>query len=417
MDALRLLVGRGGDPERSDNYGNTALHLAAARGHMNCCTFLVNFGVNVFSLDIDHHTPQELAAMNDCTDILRYLDSHNAKLRADDPKKVKKQQEKAEKDALKLGKSFQKLQLNADKQKSRKEKSLDKDKKSMDSNNASAAAGVSQGTMSFSDMVAVKGANASNAGNKSFYGTIKSSTGTVFKKSKSTPAAGSGSMRTNNNNSGRDASFKVTDLETDGKKTVRTLSGLKSKRGNDILFIAPSEDREDLEDRLAAAAGDNSNRTALDQINFGGSSVSSTSTNRTAAAGSIFDRPGFGSVAFRGGTMATTLLRLQNDNSTGDLDSLDEESEDEVNFGREGHSEEDVDQYAAIETFLTGIGLSQYAAEFRRQKIDLKALMLLDEESLVEMDVAIGPRKKILNAIEDRKKALGAGGAIQDSAL
>ena len=52
MDALRLLVGRGGDPERCDNFGNTALHLASARGHMNCVTFLVNFGVNMHSLDI-----------------------------------------------------------------------------------------------------------------------------------------------------------------------------------------------------------------------------------------------------------------------------------------------------------------------------------------------------------------------------
>ena len=49
---MRLLVGRGGDPERCDNFGNTALHLAAARGHMNCVTFLVNFGVNMHCLDI-----------------------------------------------------------------------------------------------------------------------------------------------------------------------------------------------------------------------------------------------------------------------------------------------------------------------------------------------------------------------------
>ena len=73
LDALRLLVGRGGDPDKCDYYGNTALHLAAAKGHLNCVTFLVNVGVNLYSLDIDHHTPQELAAMNDCTEILRYL--------------------------------------------------------------------------------------------------------------------------------------------------------------------------------------------------------------------------------------------------------------------------------------------------------------------------------------------------------
>ena len=56
---------------------------------MNCVTFLVNFGVNVFVLDIDSHTPQELAAMNDCSDILRYLDNVVSKMGLEDAKKVR----------------------------------------------------------------------------------------------------------------------------------------------------------------------------------------------------------------------------------------------------------------------------------------------------------------------------------------
>ena len=58
-------MGRGGDPERSDNFGNTALHLAAARGHMNAVTFLVNFGVNLHSLDIGSF----FCSDNQCPDI------------------------------------------------------------------------------------------------------------------------------------------------------------------------------------------------------------------------------------------------------------------------------------------------------------------------------------------------------------
>ena len=41
LDALRLLVGKGGDPDSSDQFGNTALHLASARGHFQCVDFLV----------------------------------------------------------------------------------------------------------------------------------------------------------------------------------------------------------------------------------------------------------------------------------------------------------------------------------------------------------------------------------------
>jgi ankyrin repeat protein len=42
-------------------------------------TFLVNFGASVWALDIDYHTPKELAAMNSRDDILRFLDVVAAK--------------------------------------------------------------------------------------------------------------------------------------------------------------------------------------------------------------------------------------------------------------------------------------------------------------------------------------------------
>lgn len=107
LDALRLLVGREyvthtkmqfryilikknftiknrGDPDKSDKFGNTALHLAAAKGHVQCVDFLVKFGVNLYALDIDRHTAKDLAAINNRDDILRYLDSATAHLEQSD---------------------------------------------------------------------------------------------------------------------------------------------------------------------------------------------------------------------------------------------------------------------------------------------------------------------------------------------
>ena len=43
-------------------------------------TFLVNFGVNLYALDIDTHTPHELAAINNADNVLRYLDAVVAKV-------------------------------------------------------------------------------------------------------------------------------------------------------------------------------------------------------------------------------------------------------------------------------------------------------------------------------------------------
>ncbi len=118
-------MGRGGDPEKSDHFGNTALHLASSRGHLNCVTFLVNFGVNMFVQDIDNHTPQELAAMNDCTEIIKYLDLMAAKKESDDAKTVKRQKEQAEKDVQKLIANFKKVQKKADRMSSQKVKDLE----------------------------------------------------------------------------------------------------------------------------------------------------------------------------------------------------------------------------------------------------------------------------------------------------
>ena len=60
------------------------------RGHLNCVTFLVSFGVNLYSVDIDGHSAQELAAMNDQIQVLSFLDSAAAHLESSDTKKARR---------------------------------------------------------------------------------------------------------------------------------------------------------------------------------------------------------------------------------------------------------------------------------------------------------------------------------------
>lgn len=116
LDALRLLVGRGGNPDKSDQFGNTALHLASAKGHFPCVDFLVKFGANIFALDIDNHNPQQLAAINNREDILRYLDAAAAHLEATDKKRSKEFKEKAKKHSEKRIKEFLKRQQKSEEQ-------------------------------------------------------------------------------------------------------------------------------------------------------------------------------------------------------------------------------------------------------------------------------------------------------------
>lgn len=63
LEALRILVGRGGNPEKTNSNGFSGLHLAAAQNHLNCVSFLVNFGVNMWALDNDLKTAKDIAAI------------------------------------------------------------------------------------------------------------------------------------------------------------------------------------------------------------------------------------------------------------------------------------------------------------------------------------------------------------------
>lgn len=123
LDALRLLIGRGGNPDKSDQFGNTALHLSSAKGHFPCVDFLVKFGANIFALDIDNHNPQQLAAINNREDILRYLDAAAAHLEATDKKKANGFKEKAKKHSEKRIKEFLKRQQKHEEQQQEAEKS------------------------------------------------------------------------------------------------------------------------------------------------------------------------------------------------------------------------------------------------------------------------------------------------------
>ena len=386
MDSLRLLVGRGGDPEKYDNYGNTALHLAAARGHMNCVTFLINFGVNMWVLDIDMHTPKELASMNDCTDILQYLDAVASKQELEDPKKMKKQMEQAEKNAQKLIKNFATIQKKAQKEMLKSDRELEREieRMTVDSSISAPKREAQQklnNSQTFSDMVGV-----------STNGTVnsvrtKKIMGTVFKK------ASARKTRI------QDDTFKVRDLE-DGKQTVRHLSGLR--RDSEIMFGPPKNGNTNV----------NENEGSISAASFG--------QNKRDAIG-VLQRPGFGSLAFRKPAMAV-LDSMQSSNgsigSTGDLASHSNSlGDDELEQDSINGEEDSLEIMSAIDLMLTNLGLSQYMKIFRKQKIDIEALMLLDEQSLVEMNIEIGPRKKIMRAIQERRELLESDLAIVDSRM
>ena len=67
--------------------------------------------------------------------------------------------------------------------------------------------------------------------------------------------------------------------------------------------------------------------------------------------------------------------------------------------------------------FLAGLGMDNYIKTFRDQEIDIETLTLLEDTELKEMGLPLGPRKKIMNAIEERRRIMKEEHILEDSQL
>ncbi|KAJ9583596.1 hypothetical protein L9F63_022069, partial [Diploptera punctata] len=460
LEALRLLVGRGGDPDKADHFGNTALHFAAARGHTSCVTFLVNFGANLWALDIDFHTPKELAAMNSRDEILRFLDGVAAKEETTNKKKTKAMREKAQKDAEKRNKNYEKMKQKAEKLAEKEQMRLRKEREKMinrpeevpimphrpsnvltilkiKKKHLSSTNPNSNSSPRFSEIVSGGGAGTLIAGKR---------TGVTGVQKKLQQKMGKVQQINNQKNVG---DFKIGQVEMDGKRSLRSLTGLR--RDSEVLY-AGSYDTQ----------GGRQRGKLGDVFDTQGELTRSTSEpdflhNTDSGFGddvllqeppSIFERPGFGSVAFRNSISATLSALPRTDDKESTVTSNSEKGgvgggsvTEDCSIGSAGSlakrnqrnaqdlpwDNEDVEsdddtsgdppQWSPLQLFLMSAGLSEFVSVFVSEQIDLAALMLLTEDDLKTLGLGMGPRKKLIKAINDRKSALADPGEVLDSRL
>lgn len=154
---------------------------------------------------------------------------------------------------------------------------------------------------------------------------------------------------------------------------------------------------------------------------------------------SILNRPGLGNVVFRrtripgpdyasagarplGLNVASELLQRQ-----GAAQADEAEADDEAEgLGREGDLpwdedavawEEDVADATPLEVFLQCHHLEEFLPFFTREQMDLDALMLCSDADLQSIQMQLGPRKKVLNAVSRRKQVLQQPGQLVDTSL
>ncbi|XP_026180852.1 ankyrin repeat and SAM domain-containing protein 4B [Mastacembelus armatus] len=388
VDALQLICSREGDPNKSDIWGNTPLHHAAANGHMHILSFLVNFGVNLFALDNEFHTAMDVAASRDRMDCVRFLDVAASQQINQNPKKVAFLKKEAIKEAEKRVKLCEKV-------KKKHQSKMDKMYRG-----AGNTGSVSEASMASS---------LSNSGTLS---------GVNDQFSKLIAADKSGSLT---------ARVKGTLQKKLGKKdkgTVQKLGGdgnvifLKQENGSsekpEFLDVFNEQD-EDMLDEEGMAPFEDEDNGEPGQVKQ-----------------SIFNRPGLGGLTFmkKMGLESEDVPRGTNE-SLGYLiqNELFEPEEDAV--GAEGNGDADLpweqedlgldddedEETTPLDAFLSAISLPEFALAFSREHLDLEALMLCSDEDLKGIRIQLGPRKKILEAVSRRKNALETPGIMKDSCL
>ncbi|XP_010772056.1 ankyrin repeat and SAM domain-containing protein 4B [Notothenia coriiceps] len=384
VDVLQLICSREGDPNKSDIWGNTPLHHAAANGHMHILSFLVNFGVNLFALDNESHTAMDVAASRDRMDCVRFLDAASSQQTNQNPKKVVNLKKEAIKEAEKRIKLCEKV-------KKKHQSKMDKMQHRADNTGS-----VSEASM----------ASAFSEG-----GTMS---GINEQFSKLISADKSGSLT---------ARVKGTLQKKLGKKDKGTLQ--RTGGDGNVIFLKQDSAATDQPEFLDVF--NEQDESMLDKEGFDDYSDDEPGEIKQ----SIFNRPGLGGLIFMkkmgldsedipSGNNESLGYLVQNEmfdaeEDAAGFDGIDADLPwDQEDLGLDDNEDEET---SPLDGFLSAISLPEFAPAFSREHLDLEALMLCSDEDLKGIRIQLGPRKKILEAVARRKKALESPGIMTDSCL
>lgn len=362
-----------GDPNRCDIWGNTPLHYAASNGHTHCVSFLVNFGANIFALDNNLQSPLDAAASREQNECVALLDKAATAQNIMNPKKVTRLKEKAQKNARRQIKECERLQ---EKHQNKMARTYSKEE--------SGTLSSSKDTFSRSSL--------SNASSSGTFGSVSKGIKDTFK------------IKFKKN---KDTGEQVGKESRNGQKNVMEVF------------------REEEEDTFSE--------------DFKGKLQFLEEEDRRVQHESILNRPGLGNIVFRrnrilspeeisdsrrelGFKMCSELFQrpeaAEADEAEANKEGTENSHEDGLPWDEdEVEWEEDVVDATPLEVFLQSHHLEEFLPIFMREQIDLEALLLCSDEDLQSIQMQLGPRKKILNAINGRKQVLQQPGQLVDTSL
>lgn len=183
---------------------------------------------------------------------------------------------------------------------------------------------------------------------------------------------------------------------------------------------------------------------AMSEPDLHGPDVDYSEISTDSGHDSLFNRPGLGTMVFRRNYVSGGMFDLGRDqasldqsisnvrlrsrlhqypsadeDSIGSAHSLQERNVEElpwedVELGLDNDDEPDTSH---LQVFLATQSMSEFFSIFKREKIDLEALMLCSDHDLKSIHIPLGPRKKILDACARRLETIEDPECIEDTEL
>lgn len=230
---------------------------------------------------------------------------------------------------------------------------------------------------------------------------------------------------------------------------MRSLSGLQL--GNDVMFVKQGtyinpkdRSRRNIRDMFPRNSDDAISR-AMSEPDLHGQDVDYSEISTDSGHDSLFNRPGLGTMVFRrnyvsggmfglgaqdtasvgrSGNNVRLRSRLQqhpslDEDSIGSARSLQERNIEELPWDdvELGLDDDDEPDTSPLEVFLATQSMSEFYSIFKREKIDLAALLLCSDHDLKSIHIPLGPRKKILDACKRRLESIEDPDCIEDTEL
>ena len=401
-----------GDPNRPNNDGATAVHLAASCGQLNCLSFLTNFGANIWALDNEGRTPLEEAALRGCMECVRHLDGliaiymmrnqrdverHRKQAKKDLMKRVKKQ----EKRILSRENSYEKKVAQETRERSKSEIHV---RKGTWTGNGTTASNQYHTGKPFSELTS----SASELNDTSDRKSVKSYSSETFRS-----ITGMASLRS------KFSSLRSSNSEP---KMLRQRSLNDSGLFEDMSTRSPSL-LDQLESKLVKSqheslASESIDPCELDESDVAYGHVVKKYDDKGNITTHVHYVPKNSPKMMNGSVRSRTSHSSRQSNTSSPLNDI--HSLKSIDF-EDAYSQSDMGmettETKSLVTFMASLNLEQFTTLLINESIDLNTLALCTDTDLKDIGLPLGPRRKMLDAVKRRTVVLNHPGPMTDSKI